>query len=76
MANIHSVFKDEDVSGDIVGGEYFCGVLFYEGRQQGNQLYAKDENSLISESEKLKKRCYKIAEMLSVIFIPMNRDGF
>ena len=40
MTNIHDAFKDEDVNGTIVGGDCVVAKLCYEGRQQGNQIYA------------------------------------
>lgn len=46
MGSIHDVLKDDDVSGVIVGGEYFVGYLTYEGRRQGRQLYACSEGQL------------------------------
>lgn len=46
MPNIHDPFKDEDVNGVIIGGNYVCGKLEYDGRQQGGQLYAENHEKL------------------------------
>lgn len=32
--NIHDVFKEDDVNGQIIGGAYFVGQLYYQGRSQ------------------------------------------
>jgi hypothetical protein len=55
MPNIHDVFKDEDVSGVIVGGDFVCAKLCYEGRQQGRQIYADDVAEALGEAVNLKK---------------------
>ena len=39
MSNIHDVFKDDDVNGVIIGGEFFTGQLFYCGRPESRRLY-------------------------------------
>ena len=46
MGNIHDPFKDEDVNGVIIGGDYVCGKLEYDGRQQGGQIYALDRDGV------------------------------
>ena len=33
MGNIHDVFKDDETSGIIIGGEYVCGYLYYGERK-------------------------------------------
>lgn len=37
---------DEDVSGQIVGSYTLMGSLHYEGRKQGNTIYAGTEDAL------------------------------
>ena len=59
MGNIHDVFKDDDVIGTIIGGEYLVGILTYEGRKQGRQLYAKGEAELIKLAETTKEEILK-----------------
>jgi hypothetical protein len=61
MANIHDVFKEDDVNGVIVGGNYICAKLSYEGRQQGRQIYAVDADAARAEAVNLKKEI--IAEL-------------
>lgn len=36
----------DDVSGVIVGGDYMQGFLTYEGRKQGSDMYAVNEDAL------------------------------
>jgi len=36
----------DDVNGIIVGGNELHGRIFYDNRQQGNDLYADSENEL------------------------------
>ena len=55
MANIHDVFKEDDVNGVIVGGNYICAKLCYKGRQQGRQIYAIDADAALAEAASLKK---------------------
>lgn len=55
MANIHDVFKEEDVSGTIVGGDFICAKLCYEGRQQGSKIYADDVADALGKAVELKK---------------------
>lgn len=43
MANIHDVFKTDDINGVIVGGEYIAAKLCYDGRKQGNTIYADSQ---------------------------------
>lgn len=46
MSSIHDVFKDDDVRGVIIGGDYISGRLFYEDRPQGGRVYADSEEEL------------------------------
>ena len=55
MANIHDVFKEDDVSGVIVGGNFICAKLCYESRQQGSQIYADDVAGALGKAANLKK---------------------
>lgn len=56
MSNIHDVFKDDDVNGTIVGGDYVCGYLFYgDKRAHVKQLYAKSEAELKEKAISLKQ---------------------
>lgn len=43
--NIHDVFKEDDVNGQIIGGAYFVG-----------QLYAVTEESLLQKAKELKEQ--------------------
>ena len=54
MANIHTVFKDDCVNGSIIGGDYVTGLLCYQGRQQGDQLWADTLEQLRENAEALK----------------------
>ena len=54
MVNIHDVFKEDDVNGQIIGGAYFVGQLYYQNRPQGGQLYAVTEESLLQKAKELK----------------------
>jgi hypothetical protein len=40
----------DDVSGVIVGTDYIQGILTYENRKQGSDMYASSENELKSMS--------------------------
>jgi len=44
MANIHDVFKEDDVNGFIVGSICVCAQLKYDGRPQGKQIIADNED--------------------------------
>ena len=47
MGSVHDVFKDDETSGTIVGGEYVCGHLYYGERQAlYRQLWAGSETEL------------------------------
>ena len=57
MSNIHDVFKDEEVNGVIVGGEYVCGYLYYGDKQaNAKQLYAENDTILKEKAEELKTK--------------------
>lgn len=45
----------DDVNGVIVGGDFICGQLFYDGRPQTQKFYADSEDELI-EMARAKKR--------------------
>lgn len=51
MSNIHDRIREDDVSGEIVGGLYVVGALFYDGKKQSKYFYASTEESLKSQSE-------------------------
>jgi hypothetical protein len=40
------IMRDDDTNGVVIGGMYSVGNLFYRGRQQGRQIYAKNETEL------------------------------
>lgn len=42
----------EEVNGTIIGGEYFAGELYYNGRQQGGTIYGDTEEELIQNAKK------------------------
>lgn len=45
MPNIHDIFKDEDVRGVVIGGDYVTARLEYDGRQQGGQICADNHET-------------------------------
>jgi hypothetical protein len=51
-------FGIDDVNGIVIGDIEITGKLFYDGRQQGNTLHAKDEVELrklaVIEKERIK----------------------
>jgi len=53
MSNIHNIFKCEDVNGQVIGGSYSVGQVFYNDRHQGQQLYAVTEELLIEKANAL-----------------------
>lgn len=55
MSNIHDVFKCDDVNGVIIGGDFVCAKLCYDGRQQGSQIYAEDVADALGKASELKK---------------------
>jgi chloramphenicol 3-O-phosphotransferase len=55
MGSIHDAAKEDDVSGVIVGGDYLVGILTYQGRQQGRQLYAANGGELFEKAFHLKR---------------------
>lgn len=68
MGNIHDVFKDDDVTGTIIGGEYLVGILTYDGRKQGGELYAECQGELLRLAEEQKaeilKDCGTVAKVI------------
>lgn len=57
MSNIHDLFKDDDVSGTIVGGDYVCGYLCYNGEKAlYRQLWAYSEYELQQKAKDEKQR--------------------
>ena len=52
--NIHDVAKEDDVCGQIIGDILSVGFLSYEGRKQGQTLYADNEVELKKKAEQLK----------------------
>lgn len=51
MPGIHEVFKDEDTTGQVVGGFKTAAALFYEGRRQCQNIYADSEGEATSRLE-------------------------
>ena len=57
MGNIHDVFKDDETSGTIIGGDYVCGYLYYGDRKAlYRQLWACSENDLQQKAKEEKQR--------------------
>ena len=57
MANIHDVFKDDETSGTIVGGNCVCGYLYYgERKALYRQLWANSDAELQQKANDEKKR--------------------
>jgi hypothetical protein len=55
MANIHDVFKEDDVNGFIVGSYCVCAQLKYDGRDQGQRIIAADEDAARQIAEQKKQ---------------------
>lgn len=72
MSNIHDVFKDDDVTGTIIGGEYLTGYLTYDGRKQGRQIYADCEAALIKLAEEQKAEILKDCGIVANVIYPMG----
>ncbi len=53
MSSIHDANRDEDVNGVIVGGSFFAGSLWYDGRRQYGQHYGYSEEELKDKLNKL-----------------------
>lgn len=71
MPNIHDTFKDECVSGVIVGGDFVCAKLCYEGRQQGRQIYAESRERVKEMALFMKKELIAdLGEMLAKEIYP------
>ena len=50
------MFKStEEVNGIIIGGEYFTGAIYYDGRKQKDILVADTEEGLIKMAEDIVK---------------------
>jgi len=49
-------FGYDDVNGFVFGGNSYHGKLFYDNRQQGNDLYADTETELITLAEEKVKQ--------------------
>jgi len=49
MGNIHDVFKPDDVNGEIIGGDFCSGRLFYDGRPQVERIFSDTEENLKTE---------------------------
>ena len=57
MGNIHDVFKDDETSGNIIGGNYTCGYLYYgERKALYRQLWADSEGELQQKAKEEKQR--------------------
>ena len=57
MTNIHDVFKDEEVNGVIIGGDFVCGHLYYgDKRASYKQLYASSDAELKQKAKQLKNQ--------------------
>ena len=52
--NIHDVLKEDDVCGQIIGSIASVGFLSYDGRQQGQTIYAENESELKRKAEVMK----------------------
>lgn len=51
MSGIRDINRDEDVSGQIVGGEYVQGAVYYDGRKQGRCLYGRTDEELRRQAD-------------------------
>jgi len=49
MGSIHDVFKDDEVSGQVVGAFLVSGRLFYSGRPQSQHYFCEDDDALKME---------------------------
>lgn len=59
MSNIHDTIKDDDVSGIIIGGDFYHGQVFYDNRPQSQILYGYTQEEL---TEKLNERLNEIKD--------------
>lgn len=41
----------DDVNGTVIGGDFFSGEIFYDGRSQSQKIYGDTEQELISLAE-------------------------
>lgn len=68
MGNIHSIFKEDDVNGKIIGGYYFKGQVFYSGRPQSKVFsgYTKEElqQKLEERLSEIKGECKSAFDMI------------
>jgi hypothetical protein len=65
-------FDDVDLRGQIIGGDYLAGGLYFQGRKQGSTLYAKSESGIASmAAATLEEMQIEMGEAFSLIY----RDG-
>jgi hypothetical protein len=59
--NITGISGIDSVNGIIIGGEFFCGRLFYEDRPQGPMIYGDNDSEIRTQASqylaKLKTDC-------------------
>ena len=65
MGNIHDIFRDEEVKGEIVGGPSMRGGLYYDGRLQYGVVYGNSDDDLVCQ---LKNKLEWIKEDCGVVF--------
>ena len=53
--------REDDVNGIVIGAQLLKGALYYDGRQQGQSLYAENDRDLAAlanaEYERIKAEC-------------------
>lgn len=55
MSSVHDVFREDDVSGQIIGSMKFFGILKYCGKKQGQSLFAESHDDLLQAASILKR---------------------
>jgi len=48
---ILNTWYEEEVNGQVIGKYVYAGALYYDGRKQGNTLYAESEAALKDVAE-------------------------
>ena len=62
--NINGISGIDSVNGIIIGGEFFCGRLFYQDRPQGPQFYGDTSEEIkalaLQHLAKIKADCGQV----------------
>jgi hypothetical protein len=73
MSNIHDIFKDECVSGQIIGSITHAGAIYYDGRKQCQTQYSETldglQNLLDAEFARIKAECRTVFDTI----YPLNK---